>query len=167
MKTSVHSCGFEEAQTKCALAADLVRKHGKLRLRVTGLSMLPAVWPADIVTIQRREPSALLPGDLVLVEYQGCLRLHRFIGAREDRRLITRGDSLPADDPPVLPEQVLGVVTSIQRRGSVFSPPRRPSRLCWLFSGSSPLGAWPTRIAFRLRRLLGRTSPRETPTLVP
>jgi hypothetical protein len=158
---------FEEAQTKCVLAAELIRKYGKLRLRVTGLSMLPAVWPGDIVTIQRREPSALLPGDIVLVECQGCLRLHRFIATREDRHIITRGDSLPDDDPPVLPEEVLGILTSIQRRGSVFSPRKRPSRFACLFSGSPRLSAWLIRIAFRLRRLLGPTPPRETPTLVP
>ncbi len=166
MKLSINSCGLEEAQTKCTLAAELVRTHGRLRLRVNGLSMLPAIWPADIVTIQRREPSALLPGEIVLVEQHGSFRLHRFIEALGDRRLITRGDSLPTDDPPVSPEQVLGVVTSIQRRGSVFSPPRRPSRFAWLFSGSSPLGAWPTRIALRLHRLLDPTPNHETPTLV-
>jgi hypothetical protein len=158
---------LEEAQTKCALAAELVRKHGKLRLSVTGLSMLPAVWPGDIVTIQRKEPSALLPGDIVLVECPGRLRLHRLITTREDRRLVTRGDSLATDDPPVMPEEVLGIVTSIQRRGSVFSPPRRPSGFAWLFSRSSPFGAWPIRIALRLHRLLGPTSPRETEILVP
>lgn len=169
MKLSTDSRGIQEARTKSALAAELVRKHGKLRLRVVGLSMLPAVWPGDIVTVERKLPAQLLPGELLLVECQGSLRLHRLIKssfARGHNRLITRGDSLTADDPGVLPDQVLGVAASIERRGTSFVPRSRRPHIACLFSDSTFLGVWFTRIAFRLRRLLHPTSTRETPTLV-
>jgi hypothetical protein len=65
-----------------------------------------------------------------------------------------------------MPDQVLGVVTSIERRGASFVPLSQRPRIACLFSGST-LGLWIARIAFRLRRLLHPTLTRETPTLVP
>lgn len=147
------------SQVKCSLAAEVARKHGKLRLRVTGLSMLPAVWPGDIVTVQSREAARLLPGELVLVDDEGRLRLHRLIASQMspgDDRLVTRGDSLAANDPPVRGEQVLGVVTSIERGSVSFAPSRRLSKLAWLFSDTSCLSAWTIRAALRLRFLSRR-----------
>jgi len=146
------------SRAKCSLAAEVVRQHGQLRLRVTGLSMLPAVWPGDIVTVERQEPAHVQSGELVLVEHEGRLRLHRLVARQRFREtvcLVTRGDSLSTDDPPVLPAQVLGVVTSIQRRGKALSPQRSPAKLAWLFSNSY-LGAWTARVALHWRALLAR-----------
>jgi len=148
----------ELSRAKCSLAAEVVRKHGRLRLRVTGLSMLPAVWPGDIVTVARQEPAHVLPGELVLVEHEGGLRLHRLVARQrspEIDHLVTRGDSLSADDPPVRPEQVLGVVTSIQRGGRALAPQRSASKLAWLFSHSC-LRAWTAWIALHWRALVAR-----------
>ena len=40
---------------QCELVADVARAFGEVRLRVTGASMLPAIWPGDIlVTVQRQ-----------------------------------------------------------------------------------------------------------------
>jgi len=36
---------------KCDLAADVIRGFGTLRLRVNGFSMLPSIWPGDVVCV--------------------------------------------------------------------------------------------------------------------
>jgi len=121
--------------------------------------MLPAIWPGDIVTVQAREASGLLPGELLLVEDAGRLRLHRLVAnhtSHGEDQLITRGDSLAYDDPPIRAAQLLGVVTSIQRGAAGYAPSRRRSRLAWLFSSSSCLGTWVTRAALRLHTLSAR-----------
>lgn len=150
------------SQVKCSVAAEVVRTHGRLRLRVTGLSMLPAVWPGDIVTVEAREPSRLAPGELVLVEDAGRLRLHRLIASQASGAeilLVTRGDSLSYDDPPVRAEQVLGVVTSIRRGAACVAPSNRRSRLACLFSNRSvTLAALRMRSLFAGKETLGNVS---------
>jgi hypothetical protein len=33
----------------CELAAEVIRSFGRVRLRATGTSMLPAIWPGDVL----------------------------------------------------------------------------------------------------------------------
>ena len=42
--------GCEEC--KCSLAAEVLQSSGHLKLRATGASMLPTLWPGDLLTIQ-------------------------------------------------------------------------------------------------------------------
>ena len=56
---------------KCDLAADVSRRFGVLRLRVTGFSMLPSIWPGDIACVSRVD--AYRPGDVVLFSRNGRL----------------------------------------------------------------------------------------------
>ena len=53
---------MELEAVKCELAAEVLRSSGELRLRVTGSSMLPAVWPGDELTIRRQPFDAGRPG---------------------------------------------------------------------------------------------------------
>ena len=39
------------------LDAQVIRQFGELRLKVTGASMLPSVWPGDVLTVRRRSPA--------------------------------------------------------------------------------------------------------------
>src|SRR5213594_1624457 len=102
------------AAAGCGLAAEVLSLAGQVRLRVTGSSMLPSVWPGDILTVCRAEARQILPGEIVLVARDGLLRAHRLIGKTE-RFLVTRGDSLLLNDPPVSDNELLGKVTSILR----------------------------------------------------
>ena len=38
----------------CELAGEMVRTFGRVRVRVTGTSMIPAVWPGDVLVVERR-----------------------------------------------------------------------------------------------------------------
>src|SRR5437773_2244681 len=43
---------FQREAIKCDLASQVLRSTGELRLRALGLSMLPSLWPGDILSIQ-------------------------------------------------------------------------------------------------------------------
>ncbi len=57
---------FDEEQIKCELAAQVLKDSGMLRLRASGSSMLPSVWPGDILTIRPQSFERWRPGDIAL-----------------------------------------------------------------------------------------------------
>ena len=119
MSKAVAACGGTAGEMLgCRLAAEVLRSSGRLRLRVTGTSMLPAVWPGDVLEVHRESTAEVLPGQLVLFERGGRLVAHRAVEKvrREGQTLlVTRGDRLEQTDPPVSPEELLGRVTWVQR----------------------------------------------------
>ncbi|MFZ0313777.1 MAG: S24/S26 family peptidase [Candidatus Korobacteraceae bacterium] len=104
----------------CALAAEVVCRFGEVRLKVTGASMLPSIWPGDIVQVERREICELQPGQVVLCRREGKLTAHRIKSVAGDQ-LITQGDALPRCDLPIGDFQVLGQVVSILHNGRYVS----------------------------------------------
>jgi signal peptidase I len=98
------------------LTTETLCQFGEVRLRVTGTSMLPSIWPGDVITVRRQCASELLPGRIVLCYRKQAFFAHRLVGKRNDR-FITRGDSLSYDDPPFRDVEVLGAVVSILRGG--------------------------------------------------
>ncbi len=121
--------GLREA-VKRNLVAEVARSFGQVRLKVTGTSMLPAVWPGDILTVSRRNAAELLPGQIVLCFRDQEFVAHRLTGKIGDR-LITRGDSLNYDDPPFREDEILGQVVSILRDGRSVDP----SPAWWHYAG--------------------------------
>ena len=61
----------------CELAAEVLRSFGRLRLGATGASMLPAIWPGDILSVHSHNVAEALPGDIVLFGRPGKLVAHR------------------------------------------------------------------------------------------
>ncbi len=126
----------ETAQENCAtnskqsLLLEALREHGSCRFQVSGSSMLPTLWPGDLVLIRRSPLTQLGPGDIVLHEADGRFFLHRLLRLRTagDRiHLVTRGDAMPQQDPPFSTDHLLGVLAAV-RRGSEWVPmPRRMS----------------------------------------
>lgn len=115
---------------RCSLVAEALREWGVLKIRATGVSMLPTLWPGDLLTVHSRQLEEIEPGEIVLYRRRGRFFIHRCLSKSitgDDIFLIARGDSMPGDDPPVRGDQVLGKVTEIQRSGSVFSPARKLS----------------------------------------
>jgi signal peptidase I len=125
-------------ETAYGLAAEVVRTHGEVRLRVFGTSMAPAMLPGDLVTIRRATLGEVSTGDVVLFLQNGRFFVHRVVGAEMNRapdrsldaRLITRGDRLRHDDAPVDPKELLGRVVSLERdRRKVELDTREPNSL--------------------------------------
>src|SRR5579864_5288439 len=100
---------------KLELAAEVLTSGGAIRLQAFGTSMLPSIWPGDILSIEPKPDTQIIPGDIVLVTRQNRFFVHRLI-ERRSSRWITRGDSLPRNDEPAAEEQVFGKVSLIHRR---------------------------------------------------
>lgn len=110
------------ARIKHELVRDMLRLFGEARLRVVGASMLPALWPGDVVTIQPRRFEDILAGQIVTFAPGGAMISHRVVSRiPETGCLITRGDRCLENDSPVHGSQVLGVIHRIQRGGSSVS----------------------------------------------
>ncbi len=111
----------------CELIAEALRAGGQAHVRVMGTSMLPALWPGDILII-RNQPKTPSAGEIVLFLRYGRLFAHRVVRTMESE-LITRGDALPDRDPPVHLSEVLGVVVGVIRDGPELVPVAPPSYL--------------------------------------
>lgn len=107
----------------CGLTEEIVRTLGEVRLRVTGTSMVPSILPGDFVSVHRASPQEISPGEVVLFSRNGQMIIHRVVdrklAATENGRgescLITRGDRVLENDPPVSSIELLGRVVSIER----------------------------------------------------
>jgi hypothetical protein len=124
---------------KLGLAAEMLRRRGTVRLELRGTSMLPCLWPGDLLTIQNAVHDEVVPGDIVLVMRDNRFFAHRVVESRLDRDCIswiTRGDGVPHSDPPVAASELLGRVTGIRRANRSFVPSRRisllQSALAWM-----------------------------------
>jgi hypothetical protein len=82
-----------------------------VRLRVHGESMLPTLWPDDVVEIESCSLEDVRPGEIVLALRDGRFFLHRFIqrnfaASGTQVGFLLRGDSVPGPDP-LFPAQAL------------------------------------------------------------
>jgi hypothetical protein len=131
-------------QLACGLAEEVVRTHGELRLRVFGTSMAPAILPGDVVSIRRASLTDISPDEIVLFSREGRFFVHRVVDRRvgaagnkqDEPCLITRGDCLRHDDPPVSSPELLGRVVGIERGNRKVKLPGKKSkpsmaRLLW------------------------------------
>jgi hypothetical protein len=116
---------------KLALAAEMLRCHGTVRLKAWGTSMLPSLWPGDLLTIQSAGYDEVVPGDIVLVLRNKRFFIHRLVERRRVQDClswITRGDAMPHNDPPAAASELLGRVSGIRRAHRSFVPSRRVSQ---------------------------------------
>jgi hypothetical protein len=108
-------CGAE----RTSLVVEALRLRGRMQLRVHGESMLPTLWPGDIVEIEKCPLGEIRRGDVVLATRAGRLFLHRFLG-HDARGFVLRGDSIPMADPLFRPSAFLGrVVSTAPREGTL------------------------------------------------
>jgi signal peptidase I len=122
---TVTSGSEEITAVKCELAAEVLRSSGKLRLQVTGWSMLPAILPGDTLMIERANGEQISSGDIVLFQRHGRVFAHRVVsksGHAEDMQIFTQGDGMAWPDPAVSESQLLGKVNFIVRDGRLIEP---------------------------------------------
>ena len=113
------------AISACDLAGEVVRTFGEVRLRVFGTSMVPSILPGDLISVQRAGVSDVSNGEIVLYARGGRFFVHRVVscaGGSKQPLLVTRGDRLLQNDPPVFASELLGRVTFIQRGDRQFEP---------------------------------------------
>ncbi len=93
-----------------------------VRLRVHGESMLPGLWPGDVVEIASCSMEDVRPGEIVLAVREGRFFLHRLITPCTPNGFRLRGDSMPGCDPQYPPEALLGrLVRGSDERRSLSS----------------------------------------------
>jgi signal peptidase len=108
----------ERSHLKFSLAVEVLRSAGEARLFVGGGSMLPSIWPGDILEIHRVAAADLAVHDVVVFARENRLVVHRILSLNRERDevvLITRGDRSHQTDSPVSVSELLGKVKTIQR----------------------------------------------------
>jgi hypothetical protein len=153
-----------EHALKCEIAAETLRSCGRLRLRLTGHSMLPAIWPGDTVEVEQRSFAAIVPGDVVLYCRQRRLFAHRvlrIIDSKENTRLTVQGDALPEPDAPVFPVEVLGCVAGIVRSDQSIHPLAIPTLPTWCVARILRHSASFSRLLVHLRTNRSNSAERE------
>jgi signal peptidase I len=101
-------------QPQLDLTVEILRSGNSVRLKALGSSMLPALWPDDVLTVEPVAATAVRPGDILLCMRDGRFVIHRLIRCRNEE-WTTRGDAMPVCDPPFQANQVLGRVMEIRR----------------------------------------------------
>ena len=134
---------------KLELAVEVLTSGHSLRLRAFGTSMLPSIWPGDLLSIKPTSEQEIAAGDIVLVARQTRFFIHRLIQKR-DSCWITRGDSLPQNDDPFTSCEVLGRVSLIHKNKKTIVPEPRRSlfnrTLAWMLCRSDTLRTFALRV---------------------
>jgi len=106
---------------KQQLLAEVLLSGGSARLRVTGSSMLPTIWPGDVAVLERVTPANLGAGDVILFQQNARLFLHRIVAlGSAANEFVTRGDAMPQADPVVRADQILARVTAVERERKII-----------------------------------------------
>jgi len=117
---------------KLELAAEVLSSGATIRLQAFGTSMLPSIWPGDVLSVERKPDPEIVPGDIVLVARRNRFFIHRLV-EKHNSHWITRGDSLPQKDEPVGEDRVLGKVSLIHKKtGTVVPTPQVSLLTCML-----------------------------------
>jgi hypothetical protein len=108
-------------EVRASLVAEVLRRPvdsthpvpRRLFGEVCGESMLPALWPGDIVAIEPCIPQALRMGEIVLAAWGSHLVLHRLMTPFSAQGFCLRGDCVDASDPPYPADALLGRVVGV------------------------------------------------------
>lgn len=131
------------------LATEVLHTFGELRFAAQGSSMLPSIFPGETLLVLRQPAASVRPGHVVLFSRDGRFCAHRVvrrthIAARPF--VVTRGDALTQEDPPVAEHELLGRVTAVLRRGKriELEETRTVVSQClrWAVRYSNSVGTW-------------------------
>ncbi len=161
----------------CELAGEVVRTFGRVRVRVTGTSMIPAVWPGDVLVVERRAVEKIQRGEIAVAERAGRLVAHRVVSAPASvgqkpaatnvgrpsvalgfspassaviPPVLTRGDSQQATDEPLHADELLGTVVLIERGRAAREPQRRLNPAARLLAAMAQRSTTAARVLVRL-----------------
>jgi hypothetical protein len=115
--------------TRLDLAAEVLHRFGEVRFIAHGGSMIPSIYPGDLLTVRSDSASDARRGEIVFFLLGGRPFVHRVMRKWPERNGVvfaTRGDALPKEDPSIDASQLLGRVTHIQRRGKSIAIVAKP-----------------------------------------
>lgn len=119
-------------------------KGASFRFQALGNSMRPAIRDGDIITISPLKGRMPRRGDVLAFRHPACphMLVHRVLHAM-DKKYFIKGDNCQEADGWVPAENILGVITQVERRGKKRFWPNRtaPSQWTELYLLFYPL--WP------------------------
>jgi signal peptidase I len=112
----VLNCSLQEL---ALIAADILQSGSDIRFRAHGLSMFPLINNGEVIQVAAAKNQELRAGDILLT-FDGIdsVKVHRLLGKIKlpgSIRFITRGDNSLTADESIPPEDVLGVVTGVDK----------------------------------------------------
>lgn len=124
---------------------DAVHERGaSFRFQAKGHSMTPAIRDGDVITVSPLGDIIPRRGDVLAFRHpeRPQMLIHRVLHAK-DKKYYIKGDNCPLADGWVPAENVLGLITKVERNGRArFWPNRsRPSRGTDIYLEFYPL--WP------------------------
>jgi len=142
-------------------------KGASFRFKAAGHSMTPAIRDGDVITISPLKDIMPRRGDVVAFRHpeRPQMLVHRVLHGRGKKYYI-KGDNCPEGDGWVPAENILGLITNVERRGKARFLPNRstPSIFTNGYLVFYPL--WPPLrrvLAKGWRRLRGLVSRRRQP----
>jgi hypothetical protein len=108
----------------------VLRTSGGLRFAALGASMVPTLFPEDILIVRHEAARNARCGDVVLCFRAGRFCAHRLVEKLEEGgrfSFVTRGDALTENDPPLAESELLGRVTAVVRGRKVIELGGRPA----------------------------------------
>jgi hypothetical protein len=146
------------------LVTDALRDGHPVTIRVQGCSMMPAIWPGDLLTIHPTADRMPAVGEIALTVDGDRLRAHRVIAHRHSGSAIvveTRGDALITADEMVGPAEILGTV--VLRNGcTLANRGTQVGRMFgWLLRRCPPLQAFLLSLRSIRRKLAAPFQPSE------
>lgn len=116
---------------KLELASEILSSGRAVTIRALGSSMVPAIWPGDLLTIESTAPEEVSTGDIILFLQKRRFYVHRVVSVHTcaaARRWTTRGDALLQDDPCVFESELLGRVRAVRGLRAEVEPGRHVSQ---------------------------------------
>lgn len=139
------------------LIAAVHEKGASFRFQAKGFSMTPAIRDGDVITVSPLAGVMPSRGDVVAFRHpdRPQMLVHRVLHSRE-RKYYIKGDNAPEGDGWVPAENILGLISRVERRGKARFWPNRatPAFGAELYLVFYPL--WPPlrrRLATAWRRL--------------
>ena len=152
-KIALSSAGLSE------LTHAVLSKKASFRLKVKGFSMSPFIKDNDIVTLSPLSKYRVSLGSPVAFVHPKTEKfiIHRIVGKKGNCYLI-KGDRVPEADGLIPGNNLLGIVTKIERNGRRFLPGSGPERVIIAFlsrKGLLPFLSFVWKlIPFSIRRLV-------------
>ena len=136
-------------------------KGASFRFQARGYSMTPAIRDGDIITLSPLGSKIPGRGDVLAFRHPERPRLlvHRVLRKKENR-FFSKGDNCSEADGWIPAENLLGLVTRVERQGKMLFWPNRSEPSFWttfylfVFPGWPP---WRRKLAWtwhRLRRII-------------
>jgi signal peptidase I len=129
------------------LSAELLRTGMNICFQASGWSMHPSIEDGETITVEPVAPCDVKRGDIILYLSQRGVIAHRVVKIQSAVKsqqsttshqssslsphhlFLLRGDASNSCDEPVEPQQVLGIVVSVERQGHIIDLYSRKAKI--------------------------------------